>query len=264
MGRKIKNILLIVLGTIVVVTMIYVIVMQHQSICKEVHVKIDYQGCDTLIKPEDILNYLTLQQIKIKGEQSKDLNLEDIQKKLNQFPYVQENNIVINVSHQAFINITQSKPLFRMYNKSEQELIIDDHGKIQPYSPQVKTPLIIVNGEISNQYKAHQQLNIDTPRTILDHCFKIVEYISNDPFLKAQFEQIYINEHQEIEMIPTYGEHLVLLKDSKSIDQKMKSVKALYKDVFNAKGWNKYKAINLEYENVVIGVKYEIVNEEKD
>lgn len=256
MGRKIKNILLILLGCVVIVVMIYVIIIQRRSICNEIHVKIEYQNSDTIIKPEDILNYLDQQKIKIKGEYIKNLNLNNIHQLLIHYPYIQDLNLATNVSHQFYINIVQSKPLMHVFNNANEEFFIDDNGQYLPYSQYVKEPLIIVNGNISNSYKTNQKINIDTARNILDHCFKIVQYLSKDDFLKTQFGQIYVNKDQDIEMIPIYGEHLVILRNSELIAEKMESVKAMYKNVFNTKGWNKYKELNLKYENVIIGVKY--------
>ena len=84
--------------------------------------------------------------------------------------------------------------------------------------------------------------------------WKMVCFIENDPFWKAQISQIYVNEGQNLELIPTIGEHVILFGNvafaddiDEAIRQRFENLKNLYVNGFKITGWDKYQSINLKH-----------------
>ena len=82
--------------------------------------------------------------------------------------------------------------------------------------------------------------------------FRVAIYISNDPFFKAQIEQIYVDPDGEIELIPAVGSHVILFGRADDLDDKFSKLYAFYKYGLNKIGWNKYDIINIKYKNQVV------------
>ena len=68
----------------------------------------------------------------------------------------------------------------------------------------------------------------------------------------TQIQQIFVNKEKEFELIPLVGAQIILFGKIDNYKDKFRNLEATYKRGFLYKGWNKYKKINLKYENQVI------------
>ena len=71
----------------------------------------------------------------------------------------------------------------------------------------------------------------------------------------AQVAQIDITPERNFEMIPVVGNHTVILGDGENMEQKFHRLFVFYKNVLSQTGFDKYKAINVQYAGQVVGVK---------
>ena len=90
---------------------------------------------------------------------------------------------------------------------------------------------------------------------IIKDIYNLASYINKDDFWKAQFQQIYVNENFEFELIPIVGDFNIIFGDISNIEKKFEKLKLMYKTGFNNEGWNKYKTINLKYKNQIVCTK---------
>jgi cell division protein FtsQ len=90
--------------------------------------------------------------------------------------------------------------------------------------------------------------------TIYD-VFRLAEFITEDDFWNAQFEQIYVTNNYEFELIPRVGSHIIELGKVENLDEKFENLKILYNRGFNNLGWNQYEKISLKYKNQVVCTK---------
>ncbi len=90
---------------------------------------------------------------------------------------------------------------------------------------------------------------------MIDDIFAVVSFIEKDEFLKAQIQQIFINEKNDIELVPMVGDHKIILGDKKDLDTKFRKLLLLYQKGLSKTGWNQYSIINLKFKNQVICTK---------
>jgi cell division protein FtsQ len=76
--------------------------------------------------------------------------------------------------------------------------------------------------------------------------------LRENSFWNAQIEQINVLKDNDIELIPRVGDHIIYLGKIDNFEEKLKRLMIFYKDGLNKIGWNKYKRINLEYDNQII------------
>lgn len=80
----------------------------------------------------------------------------------------------------------------------------------------------------------------------------LLEFIENDQFWKAQLAQMHINGEGEITFLPQVGEHTIEFGKPDRVEQKFRKLMILYKEVLPAMGWDRYKRVNLEFEDQII------------
>ncbi|MFM9007627.1 MAG: cell division protein FtsQ, partial [Bacteroidota bacterium] len=92
------------------------------------------------------------------------------------------------------------------------------------------------------------------PRTI-GQIFTTALAVEADTFWSANTEQLYVNENQELELIPRLGQHRILLGDTTDLSDKLERMRIFYLQGLNKTGWDKYELINLKYKNQVVCTK---------
>jgi cell division protein FtsQ len=87
---------------------------------------------------------------------------------------------------------------------------------------------------------------------VLTQVYEIAQKVGKDEFWNAFIEQIYVNHHNEIELVPRVGSQIILLGNSDIIDEKLSNLLRFYKDGPGRTGWDAYSIINLKYKNQVV------------
>ena len=85
--------------------------------------------------------------------------------------------------------------------------------------------------------------------------YKLTSYLLDNDVLKHLFDQIYISQIGDIELVPKVGNHIVVLGDIDNLDEKFENLLAVYKEGFVNLGWDKYVKLNLKYKNQVVCTK---------
>ena len=88
--------------------------------------------------------------------------------------------------------------------------------------------------------------------SILKDIYLLVNYIDNDDFWSAQIDQIYVDNEDEINLVPRLGNNLIHLGTTENFEGKLRNLKAFYKTVLPEVGWNKYELINLEFKDQIV------------
>jgi cell division protein FtsQ len=148
----------------------------------------------------------------------------------------------------------------------DEQFYIDKKGEFMPVSDKYTPPVIVANGYIYNTYTemkittpvlTDDSLKNDSlmiPRTI-NQVYALAKFVEADTFWTANTEQIYVNEHQELELIPRVGNHRVLLGDTIDLQDKFRRLMIFYKEGLSKTGWNNYSVINLKFRNQVVCTK---------
>jgi cell division protein FtsQ len=88
--------------------------------------------------------------------------------------------------------------------------------------------------------------------SMLTNLYKLTMYIIHDDFLKAQIDQVFVNNAGEFELVPRVGSHVIIFGKAEDMDAKFRKLVAFYKFGLNKIGWNKYTIINIKYKNQVL------------
>jgi len=227
--------------------------------------EIEYPS-DTLFTEREFNQYVEETCPNLVGTPIDSINLSVFEEKIENYPYI-SNADVINNRGTLIIKAKQEKIIVKVFNKKNEQFYIAESGKLVPKSKNTAGRLLVVNGHIEKQYlenyfvykeinkgKKDEKNKIEITDTVLYTVWKMACFIENNPFWKAQVNQIYVNQNLEMELIPTIGEHVVFFgkvsfsKDiDKEIKQRFNNLRYIYTDGFKITGWDKYKSINLKY-----------------
>ena len=83
----------------------------------------------------------------------------------------------------------------------------------------------------------------------------IANIIYNNPFWRAQIEQVYFNERGDMIMVPRVGNHIIEFGNSDNAIEKFSKLYTFYSKGLNTIGWDKYEKLNIEFNDKVIGTR---------
>lgn len=175
-------------------------------------------------------------------------------------PFINDSEVYTTLNGTLRIDVEQRKPILRIFSQNGESFYIDENGWVMPLSPLFTSRVPIANGNIQSNLASVVNKNIaalaDTSSNFmvkqLGALFKTVEYISNDPFWKAQFNQLFVNADREIELIPRVGDHRIIIGNEEDLAEKLNKLMVFYEKGLSKTGWNEYSVINLKFKNQVV------------
>jgi cell division protein FtsQ len=255
---KIKKILLwSLLGIFVIATLVVVIMQKNKIICRNVEISIVDSSDNNFIQKNDVLAMIYKRHGKIVGYPFESINIAKIEAIINGHAAVKKAQVYKTIDGMLKIDVEQRVPVVRIINNRNQSYYLDKDATIMPLSDEFSARVIIANGNIKEGFALKNRMNFikqtkDSAENVLRDIYKLSMYIRSNDFLKAQFEQIYVNEDKEFELIPTIGAHVITFGNLENMEDKFRNLFTMYEQGLSRYGWNTYKLINLKYRNQVV------------
>ncbi|MFW6227702.1 MAG: cell division protein FtsQ/DivIB [Bacteroidota bacterium] len=186
------------------------------------------------------------------------ISLEKIEAFINQMHFVHKSDVYLTVDGDIYASITQRKPVARIINKYNESFYIDIEGKLMKTSPYYTARVPVVAGYIETRFSTvvdlYNQQNSDQENSdkVLQDLLFLLDYISEDSFLKAWIDQIYITRNGEFEMIPKNGSHTIEFGRLDYMEEKFEKLVLFYQNGLSQKGWNHYQRVNLKFKNQIV------------
>lgn len=136
------------------------------------------------------------------------------------------------------VKVKHRVPVVRIMSETA-NYYLDEGGNKIPISSKYTANVLATTGYFTEKYAKEELL-------------PFVLYIENDEFWQAQIEQIYVEKNGDVLLIPLVGEHLIEFGELDDYQKKLQKMKAFYEQVLAKDNWNKYKTVNLKYNNQVI------------
>ncbi len=250
-GMKIIKVFAWILLACGIIVLVGFINAEHRkTTCKDIEITIDYRGGEPLMTPEKIKS--KIRPDTLLGKKLSEIDLIKIEKKINSIPLLSRADVYTTITGNLNIHARQCKPIVRVYTSSNQSYYFDQNGDVIPVGQSFPSRVLVANGNIRLKYSDTLNVLNFKEKNLLADIYRLAEFINNDKFLKAQIEQIYVNRYKEFELVPKVGKHLIILGSIDDMEKKFEKLMAFYEEGLNKTGWNKYRIVNLKFENQVV------------
>ncbi len=165
-----------------------------------------------------------------------DVKIPELEKKINQIPFVDSANVYMNLNGNLNVDIRQRVPIFRL-NKNGKDFYVDEKGIEFPISRNFSYPCMLVMGDV--QASEYQELG------------KLIEKIDKDDFSKKYFIGI-TKEKDNYNLLTSDGNYKVEIGDLDNIEFKVRGFKTFVEKYLVDQDPQKYKKISLKYENQIV------------
>jgi cell division protein FtsQ len=253
-GKVIRKVLFVALwvaiGGGMLTLLIAAIGKQKRDQCKDYAIRIKGTQQDLFVEEKSIVKVLELAgDGKIKGRKRSSFNLLEIEKQLKNNVWIKDAEIYFDNHNVLHVSVTEREPVARIFTVTGKSFYVDESGKMMPLSDKLSARVPVFTGFPAKVISKRDSI-------LLNEVKATSSFILHDPFWMSQVAQIDITPDRNFEMIPTVGNHTVLFGEGENMEQKFHRLFVFYKNVLSQTGFDKYKAINVQYAGQVIGVKY--------
>jgi len=233
--------------TAVVFLMIRVNKEDEKQVCTEL--KILIKGKESFIDQEDISNLLKLKYGQIVGKELRSIKTHDMENSLRALPYVSSASVHMDMSGHLTIDLTQREVVMRVINRLGKEYYLDQKGLKVPTTLKYVPRVLIATGNIAEGYKAPlEAMDSET----LSNLFEVVNFINKDELWSNQVVQIYVNDNQDIELVPRVGDQQLIIGNADSLAQKFELLNVFYQEIMPRVGSQAYDKVNVKYAGQII------------
>ena len=252
----------LILLTYMVIGLSFVTKKSHQVICKGISVKVVDSSLNRFITSKDIKRMIDQKGRTPIGKPLYKINTYQMENMISDLMAVRDVQVYKTADGILSVKVKQRLPMVRVFNSENQSYYIDDQGMILPLSGRFSAHVLVVNGNIKEHFPVKPNVNVmDYDTTVYRHkplvsqIYEFSKFVMDDDFWNAQIAQVYVNDSNNVELIPRVGSQSILLGSFDDYEKKLNRLKMFYEKALPALGWNKYKMISLKYSNQIICTK---------
>lgn len=184
----------------------------------------------------------------LEGTELADLEVERIERVLEEDPFVLDAEAFIGQSNTLHVRIRQREPILRILDNNGGNYYLDKDGAKIPVSRNYTARVLVATGNIA-PYTADFR---DKKRNSLKDVFALANQLRADEIWAYFIQQIHVNNAGEFVLAPLVGDQKILLGSVRNADDKLRRLKIFYKEAMPYAGWRTYEAINLKYTGQVV------------
>ncbi len=216
-------------------------------VCRNIHIELRDDEMIRISKDE-ITRLIYAADQHIIGKELKHINSEMIEKEVEKHQAIQKAEVfkvIVNDSSSyngiLGVRIKHRDPVVRIMSGNDR-YYLDKSGEKIPVSSGYSANVLVATGNFSEEYARKELL-------------PFVLFLNNNPFWKAQVEQVHIDSNGGVFLTPLVGDQVIEMGSLKDYSEKLRNLKAFYEQVLINNNWEKYKSISLKYRNQVIAKK---------
>lgn len=249
MKRDVKTILaLSVAGFILLVTIGFAVMKNDSKPVNDVIVHILEQDGEYFTDQLEVINLMNASNTDyVLGSSVGSLDLKMLEERVESNPFVKDAQIFRDLKGNLIVNVTQAKPIARIFKRNGQDLYIDAQGNLLPTIAKhtARVPII----ELERSFSWEKNLN---ETEYGEKVLKMLQYINGDEFWRAQIAELVVARDGELTLLPQVSKQEVKFGMPEDVETKFKKLKVFYKEILPNKGWNTYSMVNLKFENQIV------------
>jgi cell division protein FtsQ len=257
--KVIKKILISIPALYLIIMPGYLAQMTDSMPCGGINISIEDSSEYHFVSKREIADLIFRNNTKVIGQPIRDLALPIIEGRIAQLIELKEAEVYTTIDGVLHVSVDQRDPVMRVIADGG-DYFVDEDGIVVPGRGLYTPRLHIVEGNIritGPMLNGVSILDTSVKNSILKDVYQLVNYINNDNLWSAQIDQIYVDNDDEIDLIPRLGNNIIHLGTTENFEGKLRNLEAFYRKVLPVVGWNKYDLINLEFKDQIVCRKRE-------
>lgn len=222
--------------------------LRHNT-CKDIVVTLENVRENHFLDEADVLRMVETIPGEVRTQQFSSIDFREIEERLKTHRNFREVQLFNDLKGNLVVNVSLRRPVARLVQESGPDAYLSEEGLVMPVSDRYSTRVLILSGSGIRKIMLDQDLNkTDYGKNLKS----ILDFIKKDDFLRKQIAEIELNADGTINLLPQIGSQTIEFGKPENPEHKFLKLKVFYKTILPERGWNKYRRVNLEFENQVI------------
>ena len=178
------------------------------------------------------------------------VNLNTLEKYLQTIRWVKNVELFLDNTQSLQVRIEQRTPIARIFTASGNSFYIDKEGLQLPLKQ-----LTVLRLPVFTNFPSDQEKLSKPDSLLLNDVLHFTQAVATDSFFMAQTAQVNIATNGDFELVPSVGDHLVLIGSVENIEDKLNRLYTFYKKVWVQSGLNAYQVIDCRFDNQIVALK---------
>jgi len=223
---------------------------KEEKKCTSIQIELVGENTAALFMDEkEILQIIHEQGVK-EGMPIGDVNLNTLEKYLQTIRWVKNVELFLDNTQSLQVRIEQRIPIARIFTASGNSFYIDKEGLQLPLKQ-----LTVMRLPVFTNFPSDQEKLSKPDSLLLNDVLHFTKAVSTDSFFMAQTAQVNIATNGDFELVPSVGDHLVLIGSVENIEDKLNRLYTFYKKVWVQSGLNAYQVIDCRFDNQIVALK---------
>ena len=172
--------------------------------------------------------------VQVKGKPVGSLDLHKIQIWMSQLNNLENATCAFAPDGRLVIRADALVPEMRVFGPGGQSYYINREGKRMQARTEFFVDAPVVYGQFGKDFSEKSLL-------------PILWRINDDPLLRSMITMVEVRSPRDIILVPRAQGHVVNFGDTTDIDRKLTALKAFYRKVMPARGWQTYDMVSVKY-----------------
>ncbi len=217
--------------------------------CKKVIVELENINDNHFLDESDVSRLVETNSQSLVGTSINEIDLKAIENALTIDRHISDAELYGDLKGNLIVRVELRRPIARFVQDDAPDAYIAEDGVIMGVSEKFSARVMIISGKFIKHLLEPGSLR-KTPDGIA--LMEMIEFITDDPFWKAQIAQMDINQKGDITIYPQVTGQVVEFGSPAKFEEKFRKLMVFYKEILPQKGWTKYERVNLNYEGQVI------------
>ncbi len=253
--RRLLKILLIIPVLYIIIMPVHLASSLNSRPCSGIMIEIRDSSDYHFVTESQLLDLVYGNGGRIVGSEIKDIPLVSIENRIKSLHELRTAEVYFSYDGILHVSVGQRNPIMRVMPNDGGDYFVDDKGYVFRRRNLYNPRLHIVEGNVTVTRAMLDSLSVlDTAvkHSVLKDIYHFVKYINGNAFWSAQIDQIYVDDNNEIDLIPRVGNQTIHLGTFENYRGKLRNLAAFYDQVMPAVGWSKYSRIDLEFRDQIV------------
>ena len=232
-------------AVVALVVLIAAVKTNNSKVCKGINIEVYGASNNFFVDPKHVKEVLNGSE-ELEGQRLEDINLAVLEDRLKKDKWIENAELFFDKQQVLQVVVEEKVPVARVFTTAGSSFYIDSACRKLPLSKTYSARVPMFTGFPSDRDKLARP-----DSALLASVKQLAMFINEDDFWKAQVAQVDITP-AGFEVIPTIGNHIVVLGKGEDYHQKFDRIFSFYKQVWTKVGLNAYEKIDVQYKGQVV------------
>lgn len=184
------------------------------------------------------------------GKNAAAVNIRKLEGQLNKIPAVKKAEVYLGLDGALKLKVEERTPILFVQNTKGQQFYLDSHAVVIPNTPSTSfCDVLVANGNIPVIMEGGKIASGEIIRNVM----LVAKFIAVDSVWNAQFQQLYVDNYNDVILIPRIGRHSIVVGNGANLSKKFENLRLFYDQGLKSTGWDQYKSVDISNLNQVVG-----------